>query len=105
MLELDAVPQLVYRLRQFNESVPEEAEATQKLLSVFENLIEVKPDVAEQLVQLGDNKTGFLRCALLCMRQVHVHVQADSKTVSTMLTPSCQAASFLQTAGITNSAV
>ena len=63
MLELDALPQLVYRLRQFNESVPEEAEATQKLLSVFENLIEVKPEVAEQLVQLGDNKTGFLRLA------------------------------------------
>lgn len=63
MLELDALPQLVYRLRQFNESVPEEAEATQKLLSVFENLIEVKPEVAEQLVQLGDNKTGFLRSA------------------------------------------
>ena len=65
MLELDALPQLVYRLRQFNESVPEEAEATQKLLSVFENMIEVKPEVAEQLVQFGDNKTGFLRSAHL----------------------------------------
>ena len=63
MLELDALPQLVYRLRHFNESVPEEAEATQKLLSVFENMIEIKPEVAEQLVQLGDNKTGFLRSA------------------------------------------
>ena len=61
MLENDALSQLVYRLRHFNESVPEEAEAVQKLLSVFENLIEVKPIVAEQLVQLGDNKTGFLR--------------------------------------------
>ena len=61
MLEHDALSQLVYRLRHFNESVPEEAEAVQKLLSVFENMIEVKPDVAEQLVQLGDNKTGFLR--------------------------------------------
>ena len=68
MLELDALPQLVYRLRQFNESVPEEAEATQKLLSVFENLIEVKPEVAEQLVQHGDNKTGFLRSAVACCK-------------------------------------
>ena len=68
MLELDALPQLVYRLRQFNESVPEEAEATQKLLSVFENLIEVKPEVAEQLVQHGDNKTGFLRSAVFCCK-------------------------------------
>lgn len=63
MLENDALSQLVYRLRHFNESVPEEAEAVQKLLSVFENLIEVKPAVAEQLVQMGDNKTGFLRQA------------------------------------------
>lgn len=61
MLEHDALSQLVYRLRHFNEAVPEEAEAVQKLLSVFENMIEVKPAVAEQLVQLGDNKTGFLR--------------------------------------------
>ena len=61
MLDNDALSQLVYRLRHFNESVPEEAEAVQKLLSVFENLIEVKPVVAEQLVQMGDNKTGFLR--------------------------------------------
>lgn len=61
MLEYDALSQLVYRLRHFNEAVPEEAEAVQKLLSVFENMIEVKPDVAEQLVQLGDAKTGFLR--------------------------------------------
>lgn len=63
MLEHDALSQFLYRLRHFNESVPEEAEAVQKLLSVFENLIEVKPAVAEQLVPLGDNKTGFLRQA------------------------------------------
>lgn len=63
MLEHDALSQLVYRLRHFNESVPEEAEAVQKLLSVFENVIEVKPAVAEQLIQMGDNKTGFLRQA------------------------------------------
>ena len=61
MLEHDALSQLVYRLRHFNESVPEEAEAVQKLLSVLENMIEVKPEVAELLVQLGDNKVGFLR--------------------------------------------
>lgn len=65
MLHHDALSQLLYRLRHFNEAVPEEAEAVQKLLSVFENMIEVKPDVAEQLVQLGDAKTGFLRYCLL----------------------------------------
>lgn len=65
MLEYDALSQLLYRLRHFNEAVPEEAEAVQKLLSVFENMIEVKPDVAEQLVQLGDAKTGFLRYSSL----------------------------------------
>ena len=68
MLEYDALSQLVYRLRHFNEAVPEEAEAVQKLLSVFENMIEVKPDVAEQLVQLGDAKTGFLRYSNLLQR-------------------------------------
>ncbi len=68
MLEYDALSQLLYRLRHFNEAVPEEAEAVQKLLSVFENMIEVKPDVAEQLVQLGDAKTGFLRYSSLLQR-------------------------------------
>ena len=68
MLQHDALAQLVYRLRHFNETVPEEAEAVQKLLSVFENMIEVRPAVSEQLVQLGDQKTGFLRFATLLSR-------------------------------------
>ena len=89
MLEHDALSQLVYRLRHFNESVPEEAEAVQKLLSVFENLIEVKPDVAEQLVQMGDNKTGFLRRESACNDQCTscaLHQLVSPDTAATMQT-------------------
>ncbi len=61
ILEQDGLHQLVHRLRQFKEAVPEEATAVQKTLSVFENLVEVNPNVAEQLLAMGDQKTGFLK--------------------------------------------
>ena len=87
MLEHDALSQLVYRLRQFNEAVPEEAEAVQKLLSVFENMIEVKPAVAEQLVQLGDNKTGFLRYVIHPNLPTPHHLRAHACMLSTITKP------------------
>ena len=61
ILEQDGLHQLVHRLRQFREAVPEEATAVQKTLSVFENLVEVNPDIAEQLLAIGDQKSGFLK--------------------------------------------
>ena len=61
MLLHDALSQLVYCLRHFNKTVPNASSSGQSYASVFENMIEVRPAVAEQLVQLGDNKTGFLR--------------------------------------------
>ncbi|DBA65719.1 TPA: hypothetical protein ACH3X2_002764 [Trebouxia sp. C0005] len=84
MLEYDALSQLLYRLRHFNEAVPEEAEAVQKLLSVFENMIEVRPDVAEQLVQLGDAKTGFLRWMLDRLKNVK-EFEGNKQYVSELL--------------------
>ena len=51
LLERDALALLVHRLAAFDEGVAEEAAAVNNLLGIFENLVEVKPEVAELVVQ------------------------------------------------------
>lgn len=51
LLDNDALSLLVHRLNAFNESVPEEAAAVYNVLTIFENIIEVKPDVAELVLE------------------------------------------------------
>ncbi len=45
MLENNALELLVHRLGTLNEKVDEEATAVFNVLSIFENLVEIKPEV------------------------------------------------------------
>ncbi|EFN51521.1 hypothetical protein CHLNCDRAFT_27908, partial [Chlorella variabilis] len=51
LLDNDALSLLVHRLGAFNEKVPEEASAVYNVLSIIENIIEVKPEVAELVLE------------------------------------------------------
>ncbi|BDA41413.1 beta-catenin-like protein 1 [Coccomyxa sp. Obi] len=51
MVENSALESLVQRLSSFNESVDEEATAVTNTLSIFENMIELTPGVAGELVK------------------------------------------------------
>lgn len=51
LLEHDAPSLLVHRLSSFNEAVQEEAAAVYNVLAIFENCVEVKPEVAELLFE------------------------------------------------------
>lgn len=64
LLDNDALSLLVHRLNAFNESVPEEAAAVYNVLTIFENIIEVKPEVAELVLE----KTKLLKWLLARLR-------------------------------------
>ncbi|EIE25166.1 DUF1716-domain-containing protein [Coccomyxa subellipsoidea C-169] len=51
MVENSALESLVQRLSSFNEAVDEEAVAVTNTLSIFENMVELSPAVAEELVK------------------------------------------------------
>ena len=61
MIEHNGLEMLVHRLTSLVENSEDESKAVFNTLATFENMIEVRPAIAEQLVQLGDQKTGFLR--------------------------------------------
>lgn len=64
LLENDALGLLVHRLSAFDEKVAEEASAVYNVLAIIENLIEVKPAIAEQVVE----KTKLLKWLLARLR-------------------------------------
>ncbi|KAJ9505301.1 hypothetical protein QJQ45_028331 [Haematococcus lacustris] len=64
LLEANVLELLVQRLASLNEKVPEEAAAVFNCLHTFENLIEVQPDIAEQVV----DKTRLLKWLLARLR-------------------------------------
>ncbi|GAB4821117.1 hypothetical protein N2152v2_008163 [Parachlorella kessleri] len=63
LLENNVLELLVHRLAAFNESVPEEASAVFAGLGILENMVEVKPEVAE----LVTDKTKELSLRLLVL--------------------------------------
>lgn len=60
MLDANALELLVQRLTSLNEANDEEAAAVHHVLSIFENMVEVKPEVAELAVE----KTKVRGCVL-----------------------------------------
>ncbi|PRW61313.1 beta-catenin 1 [Chlorella sorokiniana] len=64
LLEHDALGLLVHRLGAFDEKVAEEASAVYNVLAIIENMIEVRPDIAEQVVA----KTKLLKWLLARLR-------------------------------------
>jgi beta-catenin-like protein 1 len=61
LLEADALSLLVHRLSGFDEKVAEEAVAVNGVLSIVENMIEVKPEVAELAVEQTKVRRGWWR--------------------------------------------
>lgn len=57
MLERNALALLVQRLGLLDDSVPDEAAAIFAIFNIFENMIEVKPEVADLLVE--DTEVAF----------------------------------------------
>ncbi|KAK9819671.1 hypothetical protein WJX72_000948 [[Myrmecia] bisecta] len=51
LIESNAVELLVHRLGMLSEGIPEEATAVFNALSIFENMVEVQPSVAETLLE------------------------------------------------------
>ena len=70
LLANDALNLLVHRLGVFDEKVPEEAAAVYNVLSTIENIVEVKPDAAEAVLEKTEVRARdvlFLRpCFLVC---------------------------------------
>lgn len=66
LLEHDAPSLLVHRLASFNEAVQEEAAAVYNVLAIFENCVEVKPEVAELLFEKTKVRAGRGRAPPRC---------------------------------------
>uniref|UniRef100_A0A061R0X7 Beta-catenin-like protein 1 n=1 Tax=Tetraselmis sp. GSL018 TaxID=582737 RepID=A0A061R0X7_9CHLO len=92
LLENNVLELLVQRLGSFDESVDEEATGVFNTLSIFENLVEVKPEVAEAVVE----KTKLLRWMLSRLKPREF--TSNKQTVSEVLGILTQKSTANQTA-------
>lgn len=68
MLEHNALELLVQRLVGLKEEAGDEASAVFNIFNIFENMIEVKPEVAEMLVQKTKVQHTYL---FLCLSRTY----------------------------------
>lgn len=81
MLEGNALELLVQRLASLDETQDAEAAAVYAALSIFENIIELKPEVSEQAVQ----KTKLLRWIMDKVKQRAAPVDSNKQYTSELL--------------------